>query len=405
MYGNIMKILLINLKSPVLAGQKKTYMPPVHLWRIRAFLMQLNHFVLICDEHIGEDCRDFLEEKYDIVGISCRFSVQDKECKRVTREAKKYCENIIVGGIHAPYLIEDVFTTCLLGEDYFSNILQNKTLPINDYPYPFFIESEIQKYWDKERPHDLQSKTNKWMPVVTSLGCDRKCGFCGIHDYWGRWQPYSLEYIDRLFGILKQKGIEEIFIEDDNISWNPERFIKIIELIKKYDFWWSCPNGIYIRSLLNDKVFKSLLGSKCWRLSLPFETGSEKTSKLMGLGNKWLNFVSADYIVNRLKKINIKTCGFFIIGYPGETEEDIKMTFDYANHLDLDQRNIYVATPYPGTHLYKECIEKEYIKNTKDFYLQLLYKNAIINTPVLSAERVMQLKREDRKKALKRRNI
>ena len=399
-----MKILLINLKSPVLAGQKKTYMPPVHLWRIRAVLHNYGHSVDICDEHISDDCRDFLENNnYYLVGVSCRFSVQDKECKRIIKIVKNYCENIIVGGIHAIFLDEKgISTTRLLGEDYFSIILKNKLMPINEHPYPLFSEGEAKRYWNKKRPHDLQSMTDRWMPIVTSLGCDRNCGFCGIKDYWGCWQPYSLEYIEKWFKILRLKGIEELFIEDDNISWNKKRFLDIIKLIKKYKFKWSCPNGIYIRSLLDEEVIEALKDSGCWRLSLPFETGSSKTAKLMGLGNKWIPFAESDNLVNRLKSIGIKTCGFFIIGYPGEIEADIQSTFAYANGLSLDQRNIYVATPYPGTRLFKECIDKGYVKITKDFYLQLLYKNAIINTPVLSAERVLLLKKEDRDKALKR---
>jgi radical SAM superfamily enzyme YgiQ (UPF0313 family) len=393
----------------VLAGQKKTYMPPVHLWKIRSTLYRFEHIenVHICDEHMGEDCKDFFAyEKYYIAGISCRFSIQHNEYIQVAKIAKESKTYVVSGGIHAAVTekLDNVdIVTQMRGEEFFQKILGgNLSFNINDYPYPKFSEQEIRQYWDKNRPHDLQSKTDKWMSVLTSIGCDRRCNFCGINNFSGHWQPYSLTYMDKYFQYLAEKGIQELFIEDDNFILDKDRFIKLRNLIKRFNFHWSCPNGIYARNLLDEKVLKAFAGSGCWRVSLAFETGSKKSAKLMGLGNKWINFISAEYLVNRLKKMGILTCGFFIIGYPGETEEDIRKTFDYANRLDLDQRNIYVATPYPGTQLYKDCVENNYVNVSDDFYRQLLYKNAIINTPWLLAERVMELKKEDRDKALKR---
>lgn len=404
-------ILLINLKSPELAGQKQTFMPPIHLWKIRSTLYTIKRVknVDICDEHMGDKCESYLEvKKYDIVGISCRFSIQHSEYVRVSRLAKEAGSMVVAGGIHAAYVQKPTGvdqSTRMKGEEYFKSLFDHfESSNINFFPPPSFSKNEIKPYWEKNLPHDLQAATQKWISIVTSTGCNRKCGFCGINDFMRTWQPHSLEYIENYFKYLKIKGIEELFVEDDNISLDKQRFLKLIELFKKYGFRWSCPNGIYVKSLMDEDVMKSLFRSGCWRLSLPFETGSEKTAKLMNLGNKWVSFENADRIVNNLNKIGIKTCGFFIIGYPGETEDDIKKTFDYANQLNLDQRNIYIATPYPGTELYKICLDKKYIQVDNDFYGKLLYKSAIINTPELSSERVLEMKKEDRDKALERMN-
>lgn len=405
-----LKILLINLKSPVLAGQKKTYMPPVHLWKMRSTLEKIKYvkFVNICDEHIGEDCRNLIKIGYDIIGISCRFSIQNEEYLRVANIVKKPGTLVIGGGYHAaitgltekPDAVDAI--TRMRGEEYFLATFEDEIKDINYFNIPFFENKEVKKYWDLNRPHDLQSKTKKWMSVISSVGCDRQCGFCGIRDFSGCWQPYSTEYMKNYFDYLKKKGILELFFEDDNISWDKNRFLELMDLIKQYGFWWSCPNGIYVKSLFDAEVLSKLRNSGCWRLSLPFETGSTKTAIAMGLRNKWLEFEEAEEIVSKLKEIGIQTCGFFIIGYPGETEDDIYKTLKYANDLDLDQRNIYIATPYPGTKMYKECLEKGWIKKTDTFYSDLLYKNAVVNTPWLSAERVMELKEVDRQAAIKR---
>lgn len=403
------KILLINLKSPELAGQKQTFMPPIHLWKIRSTLHTIKHVktIDICDEHIGDKCENYFKmKKYDIVGISCRFSIQHREYIRVSKLSDDTGAMVIAGGIHAAYVKRPISvdqSTRMKGEEYFKSLFDTfYEEDINFYPPPYFAKNEIEIYWNKDRPHDLQSVTDKWISLVTSTGCNRKCGFCGINGFMRTWQPHSLKYIENYLKYLKTFGIEELFIEDDNVSLDKQRFLDLIELFKKYNFMWSCPNGIYVKSLMDEEVMKSLFASGCWRLSLPFETGSKKTAKLMNLGNKWIPFEDANRIVDNLNRIGIKTCGFFIIGYPGETEEDIRKTFDYANRLNLDQRNIYIATPYPGTELYKICLDKKYIQVDNDFYGKLLYKSAIINTPELSAERVLEMKKEDRDRALER---
>jgi len=106
--------------------------------------------------------------------------------------------------------------------------------------------------------------------------------------------------------------------------------------------------------------------------------------------------------VNKLNNERIMTCGFFIIGNPGETKEDINETLEYANELPLDQRNIYIATPYPGTDLFDFCVKKGYINIDENFYDSLLYTKGLINTEFISAKEIEEIKYKDRIQAIQK---
>jgi radical SAM superfamily enzyme YgiQ (UPF0313 family) len=112
-------------------------------------------------------------------------------------------------------------------------------------------------------------------------------------------------------------------------------------------------------------------------------------------------FDGALSLVDALKAEGIKTCGFFIIGYPGETLDDMRKTLDYANTLPLDQRNIYIATPYPGTPLYEDCKREGWL--VSDDYKDLLYTKGLIQTPEFTPGQVEALKARDREAAIARR--
>jgi radical SAM superfamily enzyme YgiQ (UPF0313 family) len=137
--------------------------------------------------------------------------------------------------------------------------------------------------------------------------------------------------------------------------------------------------------------------STCWSLSLPFETGSESSASLMKLGRKWLFFEEAELLVNDLNIMGIETTGFFVIGYAGETEEDVKRTLAYANALPLRNRHIYLAAPYKGTELYRTCLKNNWLIDGP-----ATYRSALIDTPFLSSKRLLSLFNEDREAALQR---
>lgn len=381
-----MRLLLIKLREPVGPNMRQTFTPPIGLWAIREAARDHGWECVVVDRNIGDPLP--LEEKFDVVGISAQFSQQHDVYVSTTSEVAVAWPNarIIAGGFHA------AATPALPGIDAVCRGPGEPFLfPGEEATCPKPERWELERYWVLGAPHDLISRTDRWITIETSRGCGRHCGFCGVHDYWG--SPSAIAGIPEYLVYLRSIGVEELFIEDDNM---------LLRGVPRglSEFAWSCPNGVEIRSAL--RHLDELAG--CWRLSLPFETGSQRTATLMQLGSKWLMHDEAVEAVERISGSGIRTCGFFIIGYPGETLDDMRQTLDYANSLPLDDRHIYIATPYPGTELYRTCKRRGYLRHDGvDLYRRLQYTVGLIDTPEWSAEDVQEIREADRAAAIARR--
>jgi radical SAM superfamily enzyme YgiQ (UPF0313 family) len=394
-----LRILLVKLPEP--KRQKPSYMPPIGLWSIQQNSLAWN-MVSVLDLHLSGTgaLHEVLADGWDAVGISAQFSIQHREYEAAARVCKMAgVVRVIAGGFHAaavpaPDGVDEVYRGD--GECAF-----RPELRFEDIEYPAPSAFQLSPYWQKNAPHDLQSKTGQWMPVEFSRGCSRHCVYCGVPKYWGAPRYFSREKITAHLDAMVAEGIKEIFIEDDNFISDPDFFEWVIGEIGRRGLYWSTPNGIEAKALAGH--VDKLADSGCWRVSLPFETGTEKGAALMGINGKWMPFRDALSLVEDLKSRGIKTCGFFIIGFPGETLEDMRETLAYANALPLDQRNIYIATPYPGTPLYGLCDRKGYLQSrVPELYDDLLYTRGLIKTSEFLPEDVEELKMRDRDEAMKR---
>src|SRR3972149_7061674 len=115
--------------------------------------------------------------------------------------------------------------------------------------------------------------------------------------------------------------------------------------------------------------------SGCWMLSIGIESYSEKTRKDM---HKKLETNKIKQSIELLRKIGVISFGFFIYGYPGETEKDMYETTRFACSLPLDYANFYPAVPYPGTAFYTKSLNNGYLHSNS--WDKMEYSSYIIKT-------------------------
>jgi len=89
-----------------------------------------------------------------------------------------------------------------------------------------------------------------------------------------------------------------------------------------------------------------------------------------------------DYFL--LKRKCIRAYGFFLVGSPGETEEDIKESFRFAARLKLDTFGFNRLCVYRGTPLWQEYIEREIIDDERDWFKW--FKCSDIDPTILPSE-------------------
>jgi radical SAM superfamily enzyme YgiQ (UPF0313 family) len=86
-------------------------------------------------------------------------------------------------------------------------------------------------------------------------------------------------------------------------------------------------------------------------------------------------------------EVGLEVTGHCIMGLPGETEETLQRTIDFATFLRLDYAQFYCAVPFPGSELYQQCLENDWLDETEWRYFE--QTTSIISTPSLSSEQVM----------------
>ncbi len=89
------------------------------------------------------------------------------------------------------------------------------------------------------------------------------------------------------------------------------------------------------------------------------------------------------------KNAGIKNWGYFIIGLPGETEETIRETIDYAKKLPLDIALFHVAAPHPGTPFFFEVVENGWFRPGTRWEQVDMDRGTVLDYPGLPAERLL----------------
>ena len=225
--------------------------------------------------------------------------------------------------------------------------------------------------WDMIRPeeypesqHGAFFKKFPIAPLMITRGCPFSCTFCTGNIVGGKKiRRHSADFILRQIRYLyDERGIREFHIVDDNFTFD-KNFAKtlitgLIDL--KLDISWSTPNGVRVDSL-DEELLMLMKKSGLYLISLGIESGSDRVLKLM---RKSTTVGKCRRSVNLIRSAGIEIAGFFIVGFPGETGEDIKKTIDLSLELDLIRANYFTYLPFPGSQSYNELSSKGNLDET-----------------------------------------
>ncbi len=239
---------------------------------------------------------------------------------------------------------------------------------LDSIPFPSYSRRPVDLYFNWSPRGDRENRTAS---MITSRGCPYRCDFCSIHPVYGQnWRARSPEnVIDEVTLLTEKYDINHVEFEDDNFTLQPVRAEAILNAIININkeradndkLLWSAPNGIRIDTLTEDLIIK-MKESSCKAACIAVESGDPDILKIM---NKKLDLSKVEEVVKLLVKHKININAFFIIGYPGETEERFMNSLNYAKklkRLGLTSISVLVATPYPGTNLFDHCSEKGYLR-------------------------------------------
>jgi anaerobic magnesium-protoporphyrin IX monomethyl ester cyclase len=225
---------------------------------------------------------------------------------------------------------------------------------VDKISYPAWDLIKIEDY-NKMGTHPFILKSERWMPILTSRACPFQCTYC--HNIFGKKPRLRRpENVIQEMKILSEKyKIREIQFMDDMFNFDIERAKRICDLIleNKLKFDLCFPNGLR-GDRIDEELVKKLKKAGTYFIAYAFESSSKRIQKMI---KKRLDISKTKKAVEFTSKYNILTYGFFMLGFPTETLEEIHQTINLACSTKLHMATFPQVLPFPGTELFTKAIE------------------------------------------------
>ncbi|MFH1416104.1 MAG: tRNA (N6-isopentenyl adenosine(37)-C2)-methylthiotransferase MiaB [Elusimicrobiota bacterium] len=197
---------------------------------------------------------------------------------------------------------------------------------------------------------DIVDKTRHYSGYVPIMkGCCNYCTYCIVPYVRGKEQYRPVDDIIRECSALSDAGVREIMLLGQSVNSHPD-FKKIlkgtagINGIQRVRFVTSYP-GKLDRGLVDTVAEEPVLSDY---FHIPVQSGSDKVLQRMNRKYSIKDFLeNVMYIREKIPGAAISSD--FIVGFPGETEDDFKMTLDVVKQVEFDQSFTFKYSPRPGT--------------------------------------------------------
>lgn len=372
-----MKILLVNLPStPMKDGEFPNQLDsmPLGIMYLSAYIKKFT------DAEVRMlDINETVNLNYvpDIIGYSIIFSTSHQWFVQMVPQLKEIFPNAlhIAGGTHATSAYEEVgkyVDHVFLGEgeekliDCIKNGFKEKYIKcemtdIEKLPFPDYEIIDMERYTSGNNRSMVDNK--KSATVQASRGCPYKCTFCAAHTVHGR--KMRLRKVEDVVAEIKYLydtyQVNLIIIEDDLFLAPKKRGLELLKKIRELkipDFEMRFPSAFAVK-ILDEELIDSLIKSGTDVFNIAIESGSKKTQKAI---KKNVPLDKAKRLVKYIRQQKTKDHKpvlarvYFMLGFPGETREDMNKTIQYAISLKADWCRFACAVPLIGSSMYGEML-------------------------------------------------
>ena len=224
---------------------------------------------------------------------------------------------------------------------------RNRIRPIDDLPFPNRHKINMEQYLDTWKTHHgVRSMT-----LSTQRGCPYTCKWCSTAVYGQSYRRRSpARVVEEIKHLKETYQPDSIWFVDDVFTVSHKWLETFRDEMLKQDaiIPFEC---ITRADRMNEDVANMLKEAGCFRVWIGAESGSQKVIDLM---DRRVDVRKVRDMIRLTRKRGMQAGTFIMLGYPGETEEDIKETVKHLKESNPDEFTITVAYPIKGTRLYGE---------------------------------------------------
>jgi len=207
--------------------------------------------------------------------------------------------------------------------------------------------------------------------ILGSRGCPYNCTFCGSSKIWKR--KLRVRSIDNILGeiekLIKDYGKPgerfDIKFWDDTFTSIRKNVINfcnaLIQRGLNKKIRWYCLTRV---NLIDEEILKLLKKSGCNAIALGIESGSDRILKAI---RKRITTEQVRNAVKLIKKHGFRLNTYWMLGFPEETEEDIRASINFLTELRPDSAFVSVLVPFVGTDEYEKVVQAGLMDESYDW--------------------------------------
>ncbi len=339
-------------------------------WDVAAYSEILNEYQP--DYIIMEPSARTIEEDKELMlnlksKLKTKLIVAGPFASAFPKETSDWADFVCIGEYE--YTVLDILRGEKEIEGLYPKGLRNQ-LDINTLPFP--EDTDISRF-DYAIPGEPNCEYTE-IQAYASRGCPMKCNFCvcgNLYYKTNKWRPRNVEKIIEEIKYLKNKypKMQGIFFDEEVHTGNKKFIIQLCEAIIENKLDSLKYNAMCGYFNLDEEMLGAMKQAGYYKLRIGIETADKNTAEQIGMLAKF-NLIKLEEILISAKKIGLKIYGTFTIGAKGASyESDIEtgnLLKDYVSRGLINDVQISINTPQPGTPFYKWADENGYLV-TKDW--------------------------------------
>ena len=234
--------------------------------------------------------------------------------------------------------------------------------------WPFPDRESLKLDFVESMPLDVPAvlSMERFTTMQTSRGCPWPCVFCDIPIFnEGKWRARSAQHVVDELKYLEEHGYGAVYFVDDHFLLQPKRIEAICHGVTSagLSIQWGIEGRV---DSVAQHLFPAMAKAHCRTVMFGIESGSQK---ILDRLKKEQTLAEVTTAVTNAKKAGIEIVhGFFTVGNPDETVEDMRATFNFASKLPLDTFGFNRLCVYRGTPLWQEYVKRGLVSDATDWY-------------------------------------
>jgi len=371
-----MKVLLINPRSPYL--ENAAAYPPMGLLYVAAALEREGCKVSLVDLALGKKpyayaLRKMIPHDTDLIGLTC-VTPNVNAVKAIVNLMPKGIPTM-VGGIHPTIYPQETHdytgcTTVIQGE---ADCIMRDV--VNDLKTGFLnpvYKANPPQVSDISKPARHLVNLHAYTPggerattIYTSRGCPFSCMFCSKIPN-GMYREFPVSRVIEEVRDVMALGFKKVVFGDDNLGVNKRRLLDLLGELEPLDIAFRLNMD---SRKPNRAVFEKAARAGCTDISFGIESGSIHMLHSM---NKQVSIAENEESVYLTQEYGMKAKAYFMVNFPGETEDTVKETLAFAERVKPDNWLLSSFAPLPGSFVYNNPALfgiTSMSRNWNDYYL------------------------------------